>query len=91
MTALAVLHVPCREPGADPDDWYEENVDTTLLGNSRAVLRWRRENARRLCEGCDLTGPCLSDALRQREREGIWGGLIADDIVRMARTGRRPA
>lgn len=31
--------------------------------------------AKRVCARCDVRAECLTDALRRRERYGVWGGL----------------
>lgn len=79
------VHLPCRAPGANPDDWYEENLDEVLPTKGRGALRIRRENARALCAGCPVQNLCLTGALARGERFGIWGGLIIDDVRRLAR------
>lgn len=52
----------CREPEYDPDWWFSENWYLT-------------KRAREICGTCPLREPCLMMAVRNEEREGVWGGL----------------
>jgi WhiB family redox-sensing transcriptional regulator len=33
--------------------------------------------AKQVCRGCPVRVECLAEALRRRERYGVWGGLTA--------------
>ena len=59
---------------ADPDAFYPEKG-----GSSRA--------AKRVCHTCPVQNDCLSYALANDERFGIWGGLSERERRRL----RRPA
>lgn len=55
----------------DPDMWF--NTDRDRQG------REDREEAKRLCGLCVRTSDCLTYARAHAIREGIWGGLTAEE------------
>ena len=57
----------CRQPHADPDDWYPISAPTP-------------EQAHAQCAGCPFTTACLEAADAAREKDGIWGGLWMPDV-----------
>lgn len=60
----------CRD--RNPDDWYSTDL---------AV----RESAILICAGCPVQALCLSQALENRERYGVWGGVDFEEPRRAAR------
>lgn len=42
-------------------------------------------HARRLCQGCPVTTPCLEYALSNRIDDGVWGGVSQRERVRVRR------
>lgn len=36
------------------------------------------DEARALCQSCDLRVPCLAGAVERAEPEGVWGGYLFD-------------
>lgn len=62
----------CRE--VDPDAWFPE-------GGSNGV------EAKAICQRCDVRTQCLEYALRNGEREGIWGGLGPNQRAQLKRKG----
>lgn len=53
--------------GYDPELFFpignsDEAMETTLLAKS-------------ICRGCPVAGTCLSEALRGKYADGVWGGL----------------
>lgn len=49
------------------------------------------EEAKRVCRGCDVRDECLVEALRNNERDGVWGGMTARDRRRFVKAARRVA
>nr|WP_257019728.1 WhiB family transcriptional regulator [Streptomyces sp. TLI_235] len=41
------------------------------------------EAAKRICRACPVREPCLTDAIRNQEPVGIWGGLTTAERSRM--------
>ncbi len=68
----------CR--GADPDLFHPERGENDKARAAKSV-----------CAGCTVTAECLSFALANGERSGIWGGLSGKERVGMRRAlGPRP-
>lgn len=47
-------------------DWFTYQANDTL----RCKL---------ICDTCPVSGPCLQDAMTERDPWGVWGGLTAPD------------
>ncbi|HET6795307.1 MAG TPA: WhiB family transcriptional regulator [Acidimicrobiales bacterium] len=45
--------------------------------------------AKRVCGGCEVSGPCLEFALATRQEFGVWGGLDEDARRQRLRSARR--
>ena len=45
--------------------------------------------AKRVCAGCEVSGPCLEFALATRQEFGVWGGLDEDERRQLLRSARR--
>lgn len=43
-------------------------------------------NAKSVCAQCPVAGECLDLALRNGEREGVWGGLSPRERARLGRS-----
>lgn len=68
----------------DPDDWQiaaacrnrqdlffaPDDVNETKMDRRR-----REARAKTICASCTVRAECLTEALRSKERFGIWGGL----------------
>ena len=39
--------------------------------------------AKAICKGCEVRISCLSDALRRREPDGVWGGFTTAERNRL--------
>lgn len=63
-----VMEARCAE--VDPDVWFPEKGGSTYA-------------AKAICRECPVKTQCLEYALRNREREGIWGGLSTRERVRL--------
>jgi len=49
------------------------------------------EEAKAICASCHVRQPCLEQAITQRERDGVWGGLTERERRRLIRQRRRSA
>ncbi len=49
------------------------------------------EQAKSVCDGCDVRVACLEHALMNREKAGVWGGATERERRRIIRQRRRPA
>ncbi len=63
-----------------PTIWWYQNVKEPNEPERRA---------RKICEGCPVRRECLEYALRNREKDGVWGGLNTDDRDAEVRKIRR--
>ena len=83
MGGAAVAHFPVR-PGWT---WQSmaacRGMDTAIFyhpENERGPTRHRRDwEAKRICQGCRVVGPCLQSALETREPYGVWGGMSVEE------------
>ena len=71
----------CR--GMHPDIFY--GPEGTTPGNRP---KHRTEEARRICEACEIRAECLAWAIRTHETHGVWGGLTADERHAQAKARR---
>ncbi len=67
----------------DPDAWFPEP------GTGRADRDERTLGALRTCGGCFVRSQCLSYALANNERYGIWGGMTELQRAALVRKARR--
>jgi WhiB family redox-sensing transcriptional regulator len=60
-----------------------QGMDTSIFyhpENERGRTRDRREyEAKQVCRGCPVVGPCLHWALETREPYGVWGGMSVEE------------
>ncbi len=56
----------------DPERWFPEKGAST-------------REAKQVCRKCDVRAECLAYALRNGEREGIWGGMSDRERRRIGR------
>ena len=66
----------CR--GVDPDVFYP-------ISDEEA------EEAKAICDQCQVRQPCLEYALANRERDGVWGGATERERRRIIRQRRKTA
>ncbi len=76
MKATWRQRAACR--GLDPEVFYP-------LSDEEA------EEAKAVCERCQVRQMCLEHALVHREREGVWGGLTDRERRRMLRQRQKSA
>ena len=70
---------------ADPEQFFPQDGETP-------ARRARREKqAKAICDACPVRALCLASAVRQGEKQGIWGGLNETELSRYARSVRRAA
>ena len=50
----------------------------------------RTDEAKAVCAGCPVAGPCLREAFENRE-QGVWGGLTEDERIKLNRKAVRDA
>ena len=75
--------------GGDPDpdrffpdvDRDESDMDGLTEHQRSAIRRERRQAVRAFCNGCLVKTECLSYALENDERVGMWGGLTRQERV----------
>ena len=94
MGGAAVANFPVRH------DWTWQSMaacrgmDTAIFyhpENERGPTRHRRDwEAKRICQGCRVVGPCLQWALETREPYGVWGGMSVEERQAM-QSGQRLA
>lgn len=70
LAMLAEVFTGGVEPG-----WWDSalcaQVDTEVFYPEKGASA---AEAKRICWGCEVRTECLEDALKNRERFGIWGG-----------------
>lgn len=79
----------------DADDWrvaaachgHSDLFFPPDESESRLERRDREASAKAICGGCEVQTFCLDEAIADRERHGIWGGL--NDRERRAVAARR--
>jgi hypothetical protein len=59
-------HGACNNPANDPDWWWPETVHDSCIPVAVAI-----------CFGCPVRDLCLDYAIRNDEREGIWGAMTS--------------
>jgi WhiB family transcriptional regulator, redox-sensing transcriptional regulator len=82
------------------DDWRDKaqcvDSDPSLffpIGNKVSILK-QIESAKAICRICVVQADCLEYALRNREENGIWGGMDEAErrqIQKNRRTGEQQA
>ncbi len=82
-----------RLAGRQPTEWQEDaacrHLDPDLffpegtLGGARLQI----QEAKRVCGGCPVRGPCLRWALTTGQDAGIWGGMTEEERRRLAHSG----
>lgn len=86
MTSLTDLNnaiaaageVPCQSA---PDIYFTDPEQINFYVSTA--------NAVKLCQSCPVIGECLSYALDNNEREGVWGGMSPTMRVKTKRAHRR--
>jgi len=79
------LRAECRPGnGHDPETWFPRPLpaaSASSLQRRIAALRYQEqvERAKAECRRCPVAAECLNYALRNGEKEGIWGGLTPEE------------
>ena len=55
---------------------------------TKDVRSARESEAKAICSGCEMRDRCLADAMRHREKAGVWGGLNPEERRELARALR---
>jgi WhiB family redox-sensing transcriptional regulator len=92
MEAYRKNHKVTREKAID---WRNEanclDQDPELffpVGNTGPAL-FQIEEAKLVCNACDVRGTCLAWALETGQDHGVWGGLSEDELRSMKRRNAR--
>jgi WhiB family redox-sensing transcriptional regulator len=75
-----------RPGGGWWDDAACRGLDPTIF---YPVSEEEAEEARAVCQMCEVRVRCLEYALESRERDGVWGGASERDRRRIIRQRRR--
>lgn len=76
-------YAACKEAG-NATFYNEDDEDQRLIRNYGATKR-----AKAMCEKCPVRMECLTYALDNKERFGIWGGLTARERRNLVRNQNR--
>lgn len=65
-----INHAPCQDESVDPDTFFPDSMDTIKI-----------ELARSFCQRCEVNTrqTCLSFAMTNKIKYGMWGGLTEDE------------
>jgi len=74
----------CR--GLDPEWWHPVAEHAHDLDYRATIAR-----AKRICADCQVRACCLDYAVRNREKDGIWGGLEPHERQALAQRRRHAA
>jgi hypothetical protein len=67
----------CKSPDIDPAIFFPERGED-------------QKEVKAICSGCPVKEDCLDYALRNHERNGIWGGTSEKQRVALRRKRRKP-
>jgi WhiB family redox-sensing transcriptional regulator len=78
--------LPISTPGAEDQEWH----DRALCAQTDPEAFFPEKGgstreAKKICTGCEVRSECLSYALANDERFGIWGGLSERERRRLKR------
>jgi WhiB family transcriptional regulator, redox-sensing transcriptional regulator len=68
-----------------------KTVDPDLFFPEDYLDKDQIEKAKAICNDCWIKNKCLSFAMENKEREGIWGGTTPADRKRLRRKARTSA
>lgn len=66
-------------------EWFDDGTIWEAFGDTSGYY----DQARSICEQCPVRQACLSQALQEKERWGMWGGLTPIERRRIERKKRR--
>lgn len=69
----------------DGNEWFDDGTIWEAYGDTSPFY----DGARPYCETCPVRDKCLEHALENKERYGMWGGLIPIERRRIERKARR--
>lgn len=83
MTMMSPEFISTRPAGEDWRDLAEcQYADTSIFYPEENETA---DKAKSICAICPVQQQCLETAMRNREREGVWGGLTANERRRLRR------
>lgn len=87
MSARSGVAQASHRPSAPvlPTDWQDRAQCRTSRVDFHAESVSGIERAKWVCHSCPVTQACLEYALARGEKEGVWGGLDADERARLQR------
>lgn len=73
--------------GLEPEPWMDEAVCTSVLDDALFYPEkgGTARIAKTICQACPVKVECLTYALEHHEEHGVWGGLSANERVRLRR------
>ncbi len=81
---------PCRQPGADPENWFDLTGGVTFAPGTD-IDAWRAQRAAALCAGCPVLQQCRDWALRCEDLHGVYGGTTPEQrYAVLVAAGRMP-
>ncbi|MFD0209170.1 WhiB family transcriptional regulator [Streptomyces hirsutus] len=83
MTTLP--HFLDNVPGPWPETPCHERPDLFVHSSRTTPLKEAATQAKTLCAQCPVREACATYAIRNDYRDGIWGGLTADERDQLAR------
>lgn len=70
---------------ADGEEWIDDGTIWEAYGDTSHFY----DQARKICQMCPVRETCLEEALKRKERFGMWGGLTPIERRRIERKERR--
>ena len=67
------------------EEWFDDGTIWEAYGDTSILY----EDARAVCLSCPVREECLTHALNEKERFGMWGGLTPIERRRIERKDRR--
>ena len=92
LVSYSVLNTPLNiRPVADEWEWQYQgackNVDPEIFflehGDRASTKIRKQEKALTICRTCPVIQQCLKHALSVPELYGVWGGMTADQRIRI--------
>lgn len=83
---FSLMDLPISAAGAEDQQWHDQalcaQTDPEAFFPEKGGST---REAKRICTGCEVRSECLSYALANDERFGIWGGLSERERRRLKR------
>lgn len=72
-----------------PGEWAKDAACSGLADMFHSDYDGDQEAALAICDRCPVREPCLDFALRTRQTQGVWGGTLAPDRVKLRKQMKR--